>query len=39
MAQVARQMDELHEADPEAWDDYLEEGRRWEEGTVERLGP
>lgn len=30
-------MRQLRDADPEAWDDYLAEGGRWEEGTIERL--
>jgi len=38
MEQAARQMSQLHEADPDAWDDYLAEGRHWEEATVEPLG-
>jgi hypothetical protein len=37
MEQAARQMSQLQEADPDAWDDYLAEGRQWEEGTVEPL--
>lgn len=37
MEQAARQMSQLREADPEAWNDYLAEGQRWEEGAVERL--
>lgn len=37
MEQAARQMSQLRETDPDAWNDYLAEGRRWEEGTVERL--
>ncbi len=37
MEQVAGQMRQLRDADPEAWDDYLAEGGRWEEGTIERL--
>ena len=37
MEQAAQQMSHLREADPDAWDDYLTEGRRWEEGTAERL--
>ncbi len=37
MEQAARQMSQLREADPDAWNDYLADGRRWEEGTVERL--
>jgi len=37
MEQAAGQMRQLRDADPEAWDDYLAEGGRWEEGTIERL--
>ncbi len=37
MEQAAQQMSTLREADPDAWNDYLAEGRRWEEGTVEHL--
>ncbi len=37
MEQAARQMSELREADPDAWTDYLAEGRHWEERTVEPL--
>lgn len=37
MEQAARQMVQLHEADPNAWNDYLAEGHRWEEGTSEPL--
>ena len=37
MELAARQMSQLEEADPVAWDDYLAEGRHWEEGTVEPL--
>jgi len=37
MEQAARQMSQLQERDPDAWGDYLAEGRSWEEGTVERL--
>lgn len=37
MEQAARQMSRLHEADPDAWNDYLAEGREWEERTVEPL--
>ena len=39
MEQAARQMSQLEEAGPDAWDDYLAEGRQWEEGTVEPLDP
>jgi hypothetical protein len=35
--QVQSQMSELRESDPKAWEDYLGEGRTWEEGTIERL--
>ena len=35
MEQAARQMTRLREADPGAWNDYLSEGQRWEEGTTE----
>lgn len=37
MEQAARQMSQLREADPDAWDDYRSEGRHWEEGTIEPL--
>lgn len=37
MDQAARQMRQLRDADPDAWEDYLAEGRTWDEGTVERL--
>jgi len=37
MDEAARQMSQLEEADPDAWNDYLAEGRNWEEGTVEPL--
>jgi len=37
MEQAARQMSQLHEADPDAWDEYLADGQRGEEGAVERL--
>ncbi len=37
MEQAARQMSQLREADPDAWNDYLAEGRHWEEATVEPL--
>jgi len=37
MEQVARQMAQLRDTDPDAWADYLDEGRSWEEGTIERL--
>jgi hypothetical protein len=35
---AAQQMAHLRETDPAAWTDYVEEGRTWEEGTVEPLG-
>jgi hypothetical protein len=35
---AAQQMARLCETNPEAWSDYVEEGRTWEEGTVEPLG-
>ena len=35
MEQVGRQMSQLREADLGAWNDYLAEGRHWEEGTIE----
>lgn len=34
---AAQQMARLRETDPDAWRDYAEEGRTWEEGTVEPL--
>ncbi len=37
MEQAARQMSQLHEMDPDAWDDYLAEGRHWEQATTDRL--
>ncbi len=37
MEQAGRQMSQLHEADPDAWNLYLTEGLRWEEGTAEPL--
>ena len=37
MELAARQMSQLEEADPDAWNDYLAEGRHWEERTVEPL--
>jgi hypothetical protein len=37
MDQVAPQMPHLRDGEPAAWDDYLSEGRTWEEGTGERL--
>jgi hypothetical protein len=39
MEQAARQMSQLQHADPDAWDDYLADGHRWEEGTLESLDP
>ncbi|MGH9246367.1 MAG: hypothetical protein ACRD29_19050 [Acidimicrobiales bacterium] len=36
---VAHEMTTLRESDPEAWADYLEEGQRWEDGTVDRVDP
>ena len=38
MEQAGRQMSQLREADPGAWNDYLAEGRLWEEGTIEPVG-
>jgi len=35
---AAQQMERLRVADPDAWRDYVEEGRTWEEGTVEPQG-
>lgn len=37
MELAARQMYQLEEADPNAWNDYLAEGRHWEERTAEPL--
>jgi hypothetical protein len=37
MEQSARQMARLRDTDPEAWAEYVDEGRTWEEATVERL--
>ncbi len=37
MEQAANQMSELQKADPDAWNDYLADGRTWEQGTVEPL--
>lgn len=37
MEQAGRQMARLRETDPDAWDDYLAEGRVWDEGASERL--
>ena len=39
MDQVAEEMARLRSTDPETWADYVEEGRNWEEGTVEPLAP
>ena len=33
MELAARQMSQLKEADPDAWNDYLADGRHWEDGT------
>ena len=38
MEQAGRQMSQLRDADPRAWNDYLAEGRHWEEGTIEPIG-
>jgi hypothetical protein len=37
MSQAGQQMARMRDTDPEAWADYLNEGREWEERTVERL--
>jgi hypothetical protein len=37
MEKAAQQMSQMQETAPDAWDDYLAEGRQWEEGTVEPL--
>lgn len=37
MDQVGDQMAQLRESDLPAWDEYLDEGRDWEQGTVERI--
>jgi len=37
MDEAARQMARLRDSDPDGWADYLDEGQRWEAGTVERL--
>jgi hypothetical protein len=37
MEQAAQQMMRLRETDPDAWADYIDEGRRWDEGTVDRI--
>lgn len=38
MEQAGRQMSQLRDADPGAWNDYLAEGHHWEEGTIEPAG-
>lgn len=35
METVAHQMARLRETDPVAWDEYMREGRSWEESTAE----
>jgi hypothetical protein len=35
--QVSVQMSKLAQSDRAGWEDYLGEGRGWEEGTVEHL--
>jgi len=37
MEQAALQMAQLHDTDPDAWDDYLAEGLHWEQATIEPL--
>jgi hypothetical protein len=37
MAQAAGAMARLSETDQQAWADYLDEGRLWEAGTVDRI--
>jgi len=37
MAQAAAEMTRLRDSDPQEWTHYLDEGRGWEQGTVERL--
>lgn len=37
MTRAAAEMSRLRESDPPQWADYLDEGREWEERTVERL--
>ncbi len=37
MDQAAGQMARLRDTDPDAWADYLDQGRQWEQGTVEWL--
>jgi hypothetical protein len=39
MGRVATEMRQLSESDPKGWEDYLAEGRAWEEGTVEHIDP
>lgn len=39
MDRAARQQEQLRATDPDAWEDYLAEGRVWDEGTVEHLDP
>jgi hypothetical protein len=39
MEHAGQQMARMRDTDPEAWADYLHEGREWEERTVERLDP
>lgn len=37
MEQGARQMAQLRASDPDAWNEYLAEGRHWEAGTIDPL--
>jgi len=37
MAQAAAEMAWLRDSDPQEWTRYLDDGRVWEQGTVERL--
>jgi len=37
MEQVAKEMVRLSETDPLGWNEYLDEGRAWEERTGERI--
>lgn len=37
MARAAVEMARLRDSDPQEWTCYLDEGRSWEQGTVERL--
>ncbi|MGH8774129.1 MAG: hypothetical protein ACRDWI_02820 [Jiangellaceae bacterium] len=37
MEQAARQMEDMRDNDPAAWDAYLAEGHGWEEGAGGRL--